>query len=357
MTSIASLAWNPIIAREARTRMRSKRAAFILFCWLAALGVVTVLAYRSAADQSASVAALAHSGVTVFSALVGVVVALLMLLVPGLVGGSIAGERERQTLDLLLCTRVRPWRVVIGKLGASLAFMVFLLVASLPILSVVALLGGIAWGDIVIVAGLGALTAVTVGSMSILFSAITKGPTGAIVCSYVATFILLVGPLVLGSYLLAQGFGSGISGSGFSSSTSVSLGPGGYSVVQQLGPGGANALPSGPGVLQPQSLAPPLLMALSPGMAIGSEVASISSQNCTAIGSSPFGGPFNAPQTYYCGGVTFDRISSGPLNGWHIWQVYVVFALALSALCIGLAIVAVRRKVPWPRRARPPDGT
>jgi ABC-type transport system involved in multi-copper enzyme maturation permease subunit len=355
MTSIASLAWNPIIAREARTRMRSKRAAFILFCWLAALGVVTVLAYRSAADQSASVAALAHSGVTVFSALVGVVVALLMLLVPGLVGGSIAGERERQTLDLLLCTRVRPWRVVVGKLGASLAFVVFLLVASLPILSVVALLGGIAWGDIVIVAGLGALTAVTIGSMSILFSAITKGPTGAIVCSYVAMFILLVGPLILGSYLLAQGFGSGISGSGFSSSTSVSLGPGGYSVVQQLGPGGANALPSG--AFQPQGSAPPLLMALSPGMAIGSEVASISSQNCTSAIPNLVGGSFNAPQTYYCGGVSFDRISSGPLNGWHIWQVYVVFALALSALCIGLAIVAVRRKVPWPRRARPPDGT
>jgi len=37
-----------------------------------------------------SVAALAHSGVTVFGALVGIVVALVMLLVPGLVGASIA---------------------------------------------------------------------------------------------------------------------------------------------------------------------------------------------------------------------------------------------------------------------------
>ena len=244
--------------------MRSKRAAFILFCWLAALGVVTVLAYRSAADQSGSVAVLAHSGVTVFGALVGVVVALVMLLVPGLVGGSIAGERERQTLDLLLCTRVRPWRVVVGKLAASLAFMGFLLVASLPILSVVALLGGIAWGDILIVAGLGALTAVTVGSMSILFSAISKGPTGAIVCSYIAMFALLVGPLLLGGYLLAQGIGSNFGGGGFSSSSGV------------IGPGGAIASPA---VVQ-QSLAPPMIMAISPGMAIGAEVASISNQSC-----------------------------------------------------------------------------
>jgi ABC-type transport system involved in multi-copper enzyme maturation permease subunit len=339
MTSLASVIWNPIIAREARTRMRSKRAAFILFCWLAALGVVTVLAYRSAADQSGSVAALAHSGVTVFGALVAVVVALMMLLVPGLVGASIAGERERQTLDLLLCTRVRPWRVVIGKLAASLAFMGFLLVASLPILSVVALLGGIAWGDILIVAGLDALTAVTVGSMSILFSAITKGPTGAIVCSYVAMFILLVGPLVLGSYLLAQGIGSSISGGGFSSSSGL-IGPGGPAIVQQ-------------------SLAPPLIMAISPGMAIGAEVASISNQSCSSGVFNTFGSGSNSSgssSTIYsisnCGGVSFDRITSGPLNGWHLWQAYVVFAVALSALCVGLAIVALRGRVPWPRRAR-----
>ena len=343
MTAIASLVWNPIIAREARTRMRSKRAAFILFCWLAALGVVTVLAYRSAADQSGSVAVLAHSGVTVFGALVGVVVALVMLLVPGLVGGSIAGERERQTLDLLLCTRVRPWRVVVGKLAASLAFMGFLLVASLPILSVVALLGGIAWGDILIVAGLGALTAVTVGSMSILFSAISKGPTGAIVCSYIAMFALLVGPLLLGGYLLAQGIGSNFGGGGFSSSSGV------------IGPGGAIASPA---VVQ-QSLAPPMIMAISPGMAIGAEVASISNQSCPSGVFNTIGGGFNGSgfsSTIYsssnCGGVSFDRISSGPLNGWHLWQVYAVFAVALSALCIGLAIVALRGRVPWPRRAR-----
>ncbi|MHB8488637.1 MAG: ABC transporter permease [Candidatus Dormibacteria bacterium] len=333
MTGIGSLVWNPIIAREARTRMRSKRTAFILFCWLAALGVVTILAYASAANQSASVAVLAHSGVTVFDALVAVIVALVLLLVPGLVAGSIAGERERQTLDLLLCTRVRPWRVVIGKLAASLAFIGFLLIASLPILSVVALLGGIAWGDILIVVGLGALTAVTIGSMSILFSAISKGPTGAIVCSYVAMFILLVGPLVLGSYLLAQGFSSG-------GSSSFTVGPGGAIVS--------------PVVVPQQSATPPLLMAISPGMAIGAEVASISAQSCPSGPVTVYGG-LGSSSIYSsnCGVVTFDRISSGPLNGWHIWQVYAVFAVALSALCIGLAIVALRGRVPWPRRERP----
>jgi hypothetical protein len=33
--------------------------------------------------------------------------------------------------------------------------------------------------------------------------------------------------------------------------------------------------------------------------------------------------------------------------------VFVVFAIVLSALCISLAIVALRGRVPWPRRAQP----
>jgi ABC-type transport system involved in multi-copper enzyme maturation permease subunit len=282
--------------------------------------------------------------------LVAITVALMMLLVPGLVGGSIAGERERQTLDLLLSTRVRPWRVVIGKLAASLAFMGFLLVASLPILSVVALLGGIAWGDILIVAGLSALTAVMVGSMSILFSAISKGPTGAIVCSYVATFILLVGPLLLGSYLLAQGYGANVS-IGPSIGSNTGIGPGGLI--------GSSA------VYAPPNQVPQLLMALSPGMAIGGEVASISGQSCST-GSGIFtringGFGFNGSSyvvTQYpgsnCGGgsgISYDRINSGLLNGWHFWELFTVFAVVLSALCIVLAIVALRGRVPWPRRA------
>jgi hypothetical protein len=225
----------------------------------------------------------------------------------------------------------------------------FLLVASLPILSVVALFGGIAWGDILIVAGLGALTAVTVGSMSILFSAISKGPTGAIVCSYVAMFILLVGPLLLGSYFLAQGVGSNV---GSSSSVGVGSNIG-------VGPGGLIAAPA---VYQPSNV-PSLLMAMSPGMAIGSEVVSISDQNCAPGLFTRFGGGFSGYTsagnsfTVYsnsnCSPVTFDRINSGLLNGWHLWQVFTVFALALSALCVSLAIVALRGRVPWPRRSLP----
>jgi hypothetical protein len=92
-------------------------------------------------------------------------------------------------------------------------------------------------------------------------------------------------------------------------------------------------------------------------MAIGAEVASISNQSCPSTVVNTSGNFLNGSgytSTIYsnCGAVSFDRITSGPLNGWHLWQVYAVFAVALSALCVGLAIVALRGRVPWPRRAR-----
>ena len=35
----------------------------------------------------------------------------ICILIPGLAGGAIAGERERKTLDLLLTTHLSPWKL------------------------------------------------------------------------------------------------------------------------------------------------------------------------------------------------------------------------------------------------------
>ncbi len=57
--------------------------------------------------------------------------------------GSIAGERERQTLDMLLATKMKPWSIVLGKLESSLSSVLMLAVSSLPVLSIVFIFGGV----------------------------------------------------------------------------------------------------------------------------------------------------------------------------------------------------------------------
>ena len=51
-------------------------------------------------------------GLRAYAALVGVETLLLALVAPAMTGAAIAGERERQTLELLLVTRTGAFRIV-----------------------------------------------------------------------------------------------------------------------------------------------------------------------------------------------------------------------------------------------------
>lgn len=347
MSRMSALLWNPIVAREARTRMRGSRALVLLVAFVGAVGVMTWGSYAAAALQTTSVAQTAHAGVIVFAAMVGALVTLITLLVPGLVGGSIASERERQTLDMLLSTPVRPWRIVVGKLVGSLLFVLFLLVAALPILSVVALLGGVDGGDIAVVALVGVVTTITFGCVAIFFSTALRRAASAIVCSYIATFLLYVVPLLAGAFLLTTRAlvpGVAVSGGGFASS-----GPAGGPAVhypQQVVTTGPTSGFSG---------AAAVVMSLSPGTAMAAALAP--SQSCVrtivatqgGFGSS---GVVTMPATYGCATSTIDQFPAGLLQGWHAWQVFLVFATVLSGVSVLASVAVLRGRVPW-ARARP----
>ena len=88
--------------------------------------------YDADIGSSGNIVGLGSTGAQVFRALAGVVMATVALVVPGLVGPTISGERERQTLNLLLVTPLGPARIVLGKLVAALAFVVLLVIACLP---------------------------------------------------------------------------------------------------------------------------------------------------------------------------------------------------------------------------------
>jgi len=45
---------------------------------------------------------------------------LLALMVPSFASGTISGEKERQTLEMLLASPMRPGAIVMGKLLAAL---------------------------------------------------------------------------------------------------------------------------------------------------------------------------------------------------------------------------------------------
>ena len=114
---------NPVLLKELKVRMRGWKAAGIIALYLLALTAVAVFIiytvftdpYTSSIDPQVSIGA--YTGLAVIQFI------LIMFIVPALTAGAISGEREKQTLDLVLCTRLRPISIITGKLFASTAFL------------------------------------------------------------------------------------------------------------------------------------------------------------------------------------------------------------------------------------------
>jgi ABC-type transport system involved in multi-copper enzyme maturation permease subunit len=114
-----------------------------------------------------------------------------------LTSGSISGERERQTLDLLLSTKMPPRSIIIGKLFSSISQIILLIIASFPIFSIIFLFGGISTLEVGKLFLFYVVTAITMGSVGIFFSTFLKRTTASNVLTYGFVLFLLFGTLFI----------------------------------------------------------------------------------------------------------------------------------------------------------------
>jgi ABC-2 type transport system permease protein len=187
--------------KELRGRMRGPRSFIALTFYLTLLAGFTVMIYllqeQSAASQMAfgggNPYVAGQVGQAVFTTLLLLQVLLVVFLAPAATTGAISLEREKQTLDLLTATPVSTLGIVLGKLASSLAFVVVLILASIPLTAVVFVFGGVAPEDIVRGYVVLLVTAVGFGSLGIFFSSITRRTQSATFLTYLAVLALTVG--------------------------------------------------------------------------------------------------------------------------------------------------------------------
>ena len=351
MSLVLRAFWNPIVAKEYRSRMRTWRspaAMMVYILLLGGLGWAIFSAMAASARNSYNQGPAANYGQNLFLYLILFQVVLLAFITPALTAGAISGERERQTIDLLFVTRIPPFSIIWGKLLASMSFVLMLLLLSVPIFSLVFLFGGIELDQVVDAFLVTAVTGLTLGILGIACSTWFARTLPATVTAYVAAFVLLVGCY-------------------------------GYGVL----------FPTEVDPRTPAPAAPPAVTYLSPALSLvtiatnapiggyGVRYRSIS----TATQGGPFGysggGSFacastnGGPQTcfatpvygptVYQGKGYFGPIQqlpgtvipSGLFKGWHYWQATSVMQLAvcLIALLLSAFLLPPVRPFPWRRRA------
>lgn len=201
---LARIVDNPIIVKDGVVRMRSWRAPLIVTLYLGLLGLFGygIFVYYALVAATSRVGS-AQVGADVFVGLAFIQLALVSLFAPALAAGAISGERERQTLDVLLVSRVSALGIVWGKLVASVAFMLLLILAALPLFAAVFLFGGIDFEQFVVSQLLTVTTAVTLGAVSLFLSAAFRRTLPSTVMAYGVAFFYVVGTWVAG-WLLTQ---------------------------------------------------------------------------------------------------------------------------------------------------------
>jgi ABC-type transport system involved in multi-copper enzyme maturation permease subunit len=179
--------------------MRRKRSGFVLTVYLLVLAGALWLLYLGASASGADgpgALRLASLGRAAFQTLLFTMLFLVCFIVPGLAAGGVAGERERQTLVPLQVTLLRPRSILLGKLAASLAFVVFLVFAALPLIGVSFLLGGVEPGEVVRGVAMVLAVATTVAALALTCSTLMRRVQGATVASYALVCFLVGGTFV-----------------------------------------------------------------------------------------------------------------------------------------------------------------
>ena len=193
-----------VLTKEMRTRMRGSRAAVVISVYLlilSSIGAWMIYFQQRELRSGFNASAASDIGLQTFMVLSMLQLFLVVFIVPGLTGPAIAGERDRQTLDLLLSTQVSALWIVLGKILASLSYIFLLLLAALPLFSMAFLFGGVSPGQIALAFVISLVSALTLGAIGVFLSVlIRRGPT-ATVLAYAVTFLLLIGTPVLSIFI------------------------------------------------------------------------------------------------------------------------------------------------------------
>lgn len=195
---------NPIVKKDLQVSVRSMRMSWGLFAYEAVLALAFMLALLLIQTESNYI----YSGniygylVYLFPVLAVTQVCIVALIAPIITASSISGEKERQTFDIMLTTCMSPFSIVLGKMLSAVLRILFFVAASMPVMSLAFVVGGLSWVTLFYFLLAIILLSVFAGSVGVFCSAFCKRSITSVILSFVVYFVIFVLsflPLLLGT--------------------------------------------------------------------------------------------------------------------------------------------------------------
>lgn len=185
------MTFTALLTKELRSRLRRERSVWVIITYLLVMGLLGFgfLQRENAFGGGYRAYLLSQIGAQLFALLSYVQLFLIVFIAPAFTSTAINGEKERQTFDLLLCSKLSGFSLVAGKLIAGLANTLLLIVASIPLFSLVFFFGGVAPTQVLSTLVVFIVTAIVAGTFSLFCSTLLRRPTVSTAMAY--TFCVL----------------------------------------------------------------------------------------------------------------------------------------------------------------------
>jgi hypothetical protein len=188
----------PVLRQEMRIRQRGGRSFGVMLAYTGILSFIAlVVLFTSDLTgqhlQQSGAAAMARAGHDIFTGLTFAQLVMVILVVPAYSAGVISMEREKGSFDLLVLTILGSGSIITQKFAAALAQVMMLLVASIPVLSIVFLLGGVSPGEVALAYTIIILTAAAVNALGVMCSCYFANTRAATFTTYLVTVLFLAG--------------------------------------------------------------------------------------------------------------------------------------------------------------------
>ena len=189
---------NAVYTKELKQSVRNIKFPITvgLYCFtIAVIGLFTLVAISAYGYPVYSAYTIKQDFITFYSVLFGLEFGLVIFVVPAITGGTISGERDHGTLDLLLATTLGPYRIIMGKLISVVSKLLIYVISSLPILALVFTMVGAGLADLLRYMLLILLTSLYIGSFGVFMSVIFKKTSTAMAVTYVWIMFIALGTI------------------------------------------------------------------------------------------------------------------------------------------------------------------
>ena len=172
--------------------------AMIIFTYNLCLGLIIILfMYVSMHNVTGQLVFNYENCERLYLIISGIEFGSIFFVVPALTVGTVAGEREKRTLDLLLVSKLSPLHIICGKMSYAVTIIFILIISDFPLTAMVAVTHSIEmkiqWQLLILLL----VTSLYIASIGVFFSTIKKSTIAASLWTYGVILLITIGTIVI----------------------------------------------------------------------------------------------------------------------------------------------------------------